>query len=397
MPRLNLRKSTWNIKHRLRSYAASGLGITDRILPAPIIAWSLKKVFNLQLVCHSQRDSKAIEPVRFQDNAKGALCLTIDWDLPSNVAGQRALPASATNQVSTATTTLLHLASAYHFPVTIAVCGEHAKKVPGALDQILGSKQQNEIASHTFSHMDLSGPTASREATIEDLNRNAVALSTIPRSFVFPWNREGQKDVLKEAGFICYRGGAHDILGYADWDEGIWNIPKTHYLKGDDAHYERSILRRLVDLAIHRECLLHIWTHPWNLQTNGESADFVHGFMDQFFRYVALKREEGLLWVGTMGQIANYCEALRNTRISATTTRTDELRAVAECRVSSPPYDPVPKVTLKASLPARASKVEVISNGVPTHSFNASWRKFKTVHFSEAFVTPRKEIQIQFS
>ena len=58
--------------------------------------------------------------------------------------------------------------------------------------------------------------------------------------------------------------------------------------------------KKYIDKAIKTGTVCHFWFHP--------SIDewFLHNVFPEILKYAAEKREEGKLWIGTMGEIADY-------------------------------------------------------------------------------------------
>src|SRR5262249_32941528 len=77
------------------------------------------------------------------------------------------------------------------------------------LGLLVGARTPQEIGCHSFSHLVYGDPGCSREAAASDLAacvQAARARGIVLRSFVFPRNLEGHHALLREHGFIAYRG-----------------------------------------------------------------------------------------------------------------------------------------------------------------------------------------------
>ncbi len=225
--------------------------------------------------------------------------------------------------------------------------------------------------------------------------RNAEVLKTTPRSIVFPWNHEGHIDVLKELQYSCYRGGKRNRLGYPIWNDGIWDVSKTYYFTAKEAIRRSRTPNNLLELAIHYGGLLHVWTHPWNMAPHGDPGTFIADSLRPFLTQAVTRRKDGNLWIATMRQIANYCEAVRSTRIHNYSRTEKAVEFVAECRVETPPYDSPPEITLKTQTASPRNKVRVFTNGVLTHAFNATWRRYGEVTFDVTFEQTRVDIRVE--
>ena len=77
------------------------------------------------------------------------------------------------------------------------------------LDLIQSARAGHEIACHSFSHVVYGDPGCHREAASTDLRacvETAARRGIKLRSFVFPRNSEGHHALLREHGFIAFRG-----------------------------------------------------------------------------------------------------------------------------------------------------------------------------------------------
>ncbi len=165
-----------------------------------------------------------------------AACVSIDFDVtrPGREGPNR-----------TGTFALVELSEKYGIPLTWAICGRTAEEDGKAYSRILDSTAEHEIGIHTYSHMDASRSSADElEAEIERCIA-ALGLSSPPRTFVFPWNREAHFDVLKRMGFLAYRGKKR-VVGGVSKAKGLWNIPPVYYVD------QESVGRGVPDQALRR-------------------------------------------------------------------------------------------------------------------------------------------------
>ena len=224
----------------------------------------------------------------------GAACVSVDFDVtrPGREGPNR-----------TGTFALAELAEKHGIPLTWAICGRTAEEDPRSYSRIADSPGGHEIGIHTYSHLDASRAGADElESDIERCVRT-LGLTSPPRTFVFPWNREAHFDVLERMGFVAYRGKKR-VIGGVDNARGLWNIPPVYYvdLKSLDA---ASLMKRYVDLCVRHRTVFHLWTHPWSIVDQGGSAEgMVRTALEPVFAYISQKREEGLLTTGTMGSLA---------------------------------------------------------------------------------------------
>jgi peptidoglycan/xylan/chitin deacetylase (PgdA/CDA1 family) len=80
---------------------------------------------------------------------------------------------------------------------------------PELVEKIVRCPVYQELACHTFSHIDVGSSACGTDLVREELNvcgRLARQYGRELRSVVFPRNSIGHLDVVEEAGFRCYRG-----------------------------------------------------------------------------------------------------------------------------------------------------------------------------------------------
>jgi len=244
-----------------------------------------------------QRLSIGFEPpgtsIPYPDQAPAAACVSIDFD--SDSPDRRA----ANHQ---GTYALVELSERYGIPLTWAICGKNAEEDMDAYVKLVGSSVKPEIGIHTYSHIDVS--KSSPEVLEAEIERcvAALGLTETPRTFIFPWNREGQFPVLAKMGFVAYRG-ARNVIGGPVKMNGLWNIPPVYYVS-QRSMGARSLITRYVDVCLRYRSTFHLWLHPWSIVKDGSAAGMVRTTLDPVFAYLKEKREEGLLSTTTMGTLA---------------------------------------------------------------------------------------------
>ncbi len=243
------------------------------------------------------------DSIRYPDGSRSACCVSIDFDA---TRPGRDVP----NHIGTYA--LVELSEKYHLPMTWAVCGKTADDDRDAYERILGSSSRHEIGVHTYSHVDASRCSA-RELELE-ITRclESIAISPTPRTFIFPWNREAHFEVLRRMGFIAYRGAKREITRPRK-KRGLWNVPPVFYLD-EKSEGAASLIKRFVDLCIECRSVFHLWLHPWSVASENAPLPLVSNTLDPVFEYLARKRNEGLLGVSTIGDLARSFE---NTLASA--------------------------------------------------------------------------------
>ncbi|ADJ15465.1 polysaccharide deacetylase family protein [Halalkalicoccus jeotgali] len=209
---------------------------------------------------------------------------------------------------------------------------------PDLVRAVHDSAVDHEIASHGFSHVEFGDPATTRrtaiaeiEASIEAADRMGLAL----RSFVFPRNNVGHRDVLAAYGFRSYRGLGPDRW-FDAWparragklldaalvrsdpplvtptvDEyGLVNLPASLDLFGFEGAARTllepavgdPVLRQAkagIDRAVDGEGVCHLWLHPNNLLAERDVER-----LRAVLSHLAARREDSSLTVETMGAIS---------------------------------------------------------------------------------------------
>ena len=198
------------------------------------------------------------------------------------------------------------------------------------VETILSNRIEHEIGYHSFSHIVFSECIREvAEAEIKIGNKLAKEFGITLKSFVFPENKIGYVDVLKESGFKIYRGengrrryepsqnilirkfngGMNKLIAppvEPEWMEGIWKIPSSMIFC--DLQIKFSVLPRAklgLYRAIKAKKVFHIWLHPHSLLLYPSLKDD----LDKFLGVVAKKRDEGKIEVMTMGELASHLKS----------------------------------------------------------------------------------------
>jgi len=195
------------------------------------------------------------------------------------------------------------------------------------VEKILSNPVKHEIGLHSFSHVPFSECSREvAEAEVKEGVRLAKQFGINLESFVFPENKIGHIDVLKEQGFKIYRGrdvvrsnpkqrflqrklnGAMDIMmprmAEPIQRDGMWEIPSAGMFSEIPQIPSGLLLRGRLGLAraIHQNKVFHIWLHPHSLLAQPSLA----GHLDQFLKLVSKRREQGKIQVMTMGELASH-------------------------------------------------------------------------------------------
>ena len=195
------------------------------------------------------------------------------------------------------------------------------------IEKVMSSPVGHEIGYHSFSHVPFSECSREvAEAEIEAGLKLAKEFGIALESFVFPYNKIGHLDVLKEKGFKIYRG--EDLGAIIDqsfpigmiggainkimappvqpkWMEGIWEIPSSMFF-GDRQFPFRLVpkaktARMGINRTIQEAKIFHVYLHPGDLFR----ASLAHE-LDKLLAYVWEKREAGHLAVSTLGTLASH-------------------------------------------------------------------------------------------
>ena len=167
------------------------------------------------------------------------------------------------------------------------------------LDLIRASPIQHEIGLHSFTHTIWGEKGFSQQAARSELahaQKYARLAGVAPRSFVFPRNLVGCLEVLKEFGFIAFRGRedwldnqirlgkpyrlvkqflkfAPPVFEPCEVLPGLWDIPASMFLPQVDAFSNwlrlplKSRVQRAakgVNAAVRERKVFHLWFHPHN-------------------------------------------------------------------------------------------------------------------------------------
>jgi len=231
----------------------------------------------------------------YEDGAKSAACVSVDFDVTS---GER-YPWNHDG-----TSALLRLSEKHGMPLTWAICGKTAEEDWKAYESILTSSVKQEIGVHTYSH--IYADTSTEEVYRQDVERciDVLGISSRPKTFAFPKNREGHFDLLKDLGFTSYRG-AKRVIGAPKGNSGLWNIRPVYYIDGKSL-FSARLMRRFIDACMARSAVFHLWTHPWSLAIDGKVDRMISDVMEPVFAYMEEKDKEGAISLTTMGNLSSF-------------------------------------------------------------------------------------------
>jgi len=180
---------------------------------------------------------------------------------------------------------------------------------PDLIEAILNCKTKHEITCHTFSHIDCSYKNCPHEVIDDELKACSDVASEWGinfKSLTFPGGTAGNYEILLKHNIIICRERYKDYeISYPFRNEHGMLISPTGpaiamaYPQWSP-DYLLSRYKKAIDKTINAKSLVHFWFHP-----SQEEITFTQ-LLPAILEYLASKREEGKLWIGTMGNIAEY-------------------------------------------------------------------------------------------
>ena len=349
----------------LRFKEALRLILRTVILSNPL----LPKIFARALLFRASRillepnkkmgDDNEASICRYKDGAESALCISIDYEPFPQVLRPVRVERGLTERIPEATIEILRLSEEYNVPMSWGVLGILALQDPPTFESIVTSKVKQDIGSHSFSHVIFNSPECSSIIARAEVSKGIDALRGIDRAktFIFPNNKVNYLNLLREYGFVAYRGDLVGKLTYPSKTEGLWDIHKTYYIH-EKSIYEISFILRLIDLAIASGCVLHLFFHPWNVSLDGSPRKFTERVLEPILDRANRKQE--MLWICTMRELANYCEARENCKVTTYTKINGQIKMEVGCEVSDSRFDFPPEVTLKVRVPKKVKITNVL-------------------------------------
>jgi peptidoglycan/xylan/chitin deacetylase (PgdA/CDA1 family) len=210
------------------------------------------------------------------------------------------------------------------------------------VEKIRNCSVEQEIGSHSFSHIVFGDAGCSRETAeneIAECVRIAEEQGIKLKSFVFPRNEGGYLEVLQKYKFTSYRGvepnwyedrevsegmrrglRLFDVLRAASpptvlperTEQGLWNIPGSAMffpMHGFRRHIPMSLrVKRCIkglNKAANEKKIFHLWFHPTNMVDEMEK---MFAGLEKILQHASDLREQGKIEFLTMGQICEYLD-----------------------------------------------------------------------------------------
>ena len=176
---------------------------------------------------------------------------------------------------------------------------------PDLIKLILNSKIKQEIACHTFSHIDCSDnncPPILFESELAACISEATKLGISLKSFVHPGHTIGNLVSLKKLGFTSFQTDYQNTLGYpVEHLNGLWEIKRTmeFVLRGGfSINYHIYRYKKIVERAILNNSLCHFWFHP------SQSKRLFKEVIPALFEF--LQNNDNRIWITTVSEYVDW-------------------------------------------------------------------------------------------
>jgi hypothetical protein len=187
---------------------------------------------------------------------------------------------------------------------------------PDLIQLIRSSKVKHEIGSHSFSHMDFSEDTSTRELVEQELRACIKVMAPYGlhlRSLVYPFNNMGHHylDSIGALGLTAVRHRDKKVrLSYPErTSSGVYKLYESMNLRRSRRYNYIEKVRIFLDEAMKRQAAYHLWFHP-----SDPTELFEHEFYE-IVQEIAARRRAGQLWVTSMANLTSYCEARKRTEL----------------------------------------------------------------------------------
>lgn len=169
------------------------------------------------------------------------------------------------------------------------------------LERIKESPVRHEIASHSFSHVDIADSETTKDVAEFEIKESFNVLKKIDQNittFIFPNNKVAHASILKETGFSIYRNDKNDkiskdSLGLFQFPLGLWLSPKAFSAKD---------LIKMIHVAIDRKQLVNFWCHLHEF----DSFKQLNNFFKPIFAHIELYGNTGIIEALTMRDVVRH-------------------------------------------------------------------------------------------
>lgn len=233
---------------------------------------------------------------------------------------------------------------------------------PDLVESIIKSKVPHEIATHSFSHIDFSPGSSTREVISAEIEACVEAMERFrirPKSLVFPYNKMGYENLetISTFGIKAVRHRDKKVrLSYPERTGcGVYKIYESMNTRSA-THYDYAEKAKIfIEAAKKRNAVYHLWFHP------SDDLRVFEKELQEILRHVGSEREKGLIWVTTMDKLVSYVEARK--KVALKVERNDRsMNIVFERHRGDGDCDNAP-ITLKIPIRGHASRVYVKENG----------------------------------
>ena len=188
---------------------------------------------------------------------------------------------------------------------------------PDLIQQIIESNVPHEIGTHSFSHINFQAPYSSPDVVLGELDSCIDAMRPFgvkPRTLIFPRHQAEYSylPLLASAGVIAIRHRDTRVrLSYPErMASGVYRIYESMNLR-IAKHYDYLEKAKIfIGKAMERRAAYALWFHP------SDPADWFDPQLRAILQYMAAERRRGRLWITTMQELAAYCEARDQLKLS---------------------------------------------------------------------------------
>lgn len=212
------------------------------------------------------------------------------------------------------------------------------------IDFVSRTNVTHDVACHSFSHQLFGDSGCTKEVALAEINRSLEIMNQLygirPTVFIFPRDFAGHLDVLREKGFIAFRGGIPHTISYSETDQGVTGtlrkyISLSSYLSSfylrlppptvaiEESYGLKNIpgsmcfnkkpfiplnlvtlkAKKGIQRAIKEKKIFHLYTHLINFGQAPDIKSFLEDF-GEILAYADLQRANQKLEITTMRNLA---------------------------------------------------------------------------------------------